>query len=175
MTDKQLADRFGTSVALLHEMVERDRMNDRTLKKFGEIFHCTLDRWSRREMLHRLAPEASTKERARIGQQIYQLERRSSRHSDLLLPIAELFGIPPQVLLKTDLTDLALSEVNRLALAEARSVNGGVKVFAGWYESATDEARTIVERVFEVDRDTPELLPGLSAIVNAFLDSHSVR
>lgn len=131
--------------------------------------------WSRRDMLHRLAPEATTKERARIGQQIYQLERRSSRHSDLLLPIADVFGIPPQVLLKTDLTELALSEVNRLALAEARSVNGGVKVFAGWYDSATDEARAIVERVFEVDRDAPDLLLGLSAIVNAFLDSHSAR
>lgn len=64
MTDKQLADRFGTSIALLHKMVERDRMNDRTLKKFGEIFHCTLDQLRRPEGLvvepHKVRPVVMT-------------------------------------------------------------------------------------------------------------------
>ncbi|WP_201697556.1 helix-turn-helix domain-containing protein [Paraburkholderia hiiakae] len=64
LTDKQLADCFGTSVALLHEMVERDRMSDKTLKKFGEIFRCTLDQLRRPEGLvvepHKVRPVAMT-------------------------------------------------------------------------------------------------------------------
>jgi transcriptional regulator with XRE-family HTH domain len=49
--------------------------------------------WSRSDMLRRLCPNADGRERARVSQQVYQLERRSSRRSELLLPIADLFGI----------------------------------------------------------------------------------
>ncbi len=56
--------------------------------------------WSRGDMLRRLCADATAKERARVGQQVYQLERRS----ELLLPISELFGIAPHVLVNHDLT-----------------------------------------------------------------------
>ncbi|MFC4705868.1 MULTISPECIES: helix-turn-helix domain-containing protein [Paraburkholderia] len=51
MTEGQLAERFGTSASLLQQMIERDRMSDRTLKKFVPIFHCTLDQLRRPEGL----------------------------------------------------------------------------------------------------------------------------
>jgi transcriptional regulator with XRE-family HTH domain len=51
MTDKYVADGFGTSVELLTRMIGQDRMSDRVLKKFAQIFHCSLDQLRRPEGL----------------------------------------------------------------------------------------------------------------------------
>jgi transcriptional regulator with XRE-family HTH domain len=41
MTEKQLAERYGTSSSLLQRMTENDALSDKTLDKFAVIFHCT--------------------------------------------------------------------------------------------------------------------------------------
>jgi len=47
MTDKQLAEQFGTSETLLQKMIKAEHLSDKTLRKFGRIFHCTEDQLRR--------------------------------------------------------------------------------------------------------------------------------
>lgn len=127
--------------------------------------------WTRSEMLKRLCPNANGKERARVSQQVYQLERRS----ELLLPISELFGIAPSVLLNRDLTSLTLPEVKLLRDDPNSPVPGDLIAIAGRFALATGEARAIVEKVIAVDRDHPQLVPKLSVILDAYLDGVRVH
>lgn len=126
--------------------------------------------WSRSDMLRRLSPGASSKERARVSQQVYQLERRSSRRSELLLPISDILGIAPNVLLNRDLTGMSLTEVNLLRPDASAPVPGELIAMAGRLATVTDEARAIVDKVFVLDRDQPQSVSKLSIIVDAFLD-----
>jgi len=121
-------------------------------------------------MLRRLCPNANGKERARVSQQVYQLERRSPRRSELLLPISDLFGIASSVLLNRDLRGLTLNEVQLLRSDPDAPVPGELIALAGRFATATDEARAIIEKMFVVDRDNPQLLAKLSIIVDAYLD-----
>ncbi|MDR6373920.1 hypothetical protein [Paraburkholderia caledonica] len=126
--------------------------------------------WTRGEMLKRLCPNASGNERARVSQQVCQLERRSSRRSELLLPISELFGIAPSVLLNRVLTSLTLEEV-RLLRDDPNSLLLGQLIAIAWrFALATGEARSIVEKAITADRDQPYLVPKLSVIVDAYLE-----
>lgn len=62
MTEKQLAERYGTSVSLLRQMTESQMLSDRTLDKLGVIFHCTRDQLRRPDGLvvepHKVRPTA---------------------------------------------------------------------------------------------------------------------
>jgi hypothetical protein len=122
--------------------------------------------WSRSDMLRRLCPGASSKDRARVSQQVYQLERRS----ELLLPISEVLGIAPHILLNRDLTGMTLSEVKLLRPDSDAPVPGDLIALAGRIATATVEARAIVDKVFALDRDQPHSVVKLSIIVDAFLD-----
>ncbi|HEX7937031.1 MAG TPA: hypothetical protein VF573_28695 [Paraburkholderia sp.] len=104
-----------------------------------------------------------------MSQQLYQLERRSSRRSELLLPISELFGIAPSVPLNRDLTSLTLAEVKLLRDDPNSPVPGELIAIAGRFALATGEARAIVEKIIAMDHDQPHLVPKLSVIVDAFL------
>jgi hypothetical protein len=105
-----------------------------------------------------------------LSQQVYQFERRASRRSELLLPISDLLGIAPSVLLNRDLRGLTLNEVQLLRSDPDAPVPGELIAIAGRFATATDEARAIIEKVFVVDRDNPQLLVKLSIIVDAYLD-----
>ncbi|GAB7525401.1 hypothetical protein [Paraburkholderia sp. 2C] len=131
--------------------------------------------WSRSDMLRRLCPNATARQRARVGQQVYQLERRSSRRSELLLPVSELFGIALHVLLNRDLTAMTLREVKLLRVDVGVPVPGELIAIAGRFATATVEARSIVDKVFALDRDRPQSLAKLSIIVDAYLDGIRVR
>ncbi|WP_176080613.1 hypothetical protein [Paraburkholderia tropica] len=164
----------------LHARIRGRRLFEGCVMSFGEnVKHIRhLLGWTRSEMLKRLCPNANGKERARVSQQVYQLERRSSRRSELLLPISGLFGIAPSVLLNRDLTSLTLPEVKLLRADPNSPVPGDLIAIAGRFALATGEARAIVEKVIAVDRDHPQLVPKLSVILDAYLDSvrtHSRR
>jgi transcriptional regulator with XRE-family HTH domain len=51
LSDRQLAEQFGTTEARLQEMIKADHLSDKTLRKFGKIFHCTEDQLRRPEGL----------------------------------------------------------------------------------------------------------------------------
>jgi hypothetical protein len=101
---------------------------------------------------------------------VYQLERRSSRRSELLLPISEVLGIAPHILLNRDLTGMTLNEVKLLRPDSDAPVPGELIALAGRIATATVEARAIVDKVFALDRDQPHSVVKLSIIVDAFLD-----
>ncbi|CAB3810098.1 hypothetical protein LMG28688_07152 [Paraburkholderia caffeinitolerans] len=131
--------------------------------------------WSRSDMLRRLAPHASGRERARISQQVYQLERRASRRSDLLLSISEVFGIAPNILLNHDLTGLTLAEVKLLRPDADAPMPGELLALTSRFAAASDEARVIIDKVFAVDRDYPQLIGKLLIMVDVFLDGRVPR
>lgn len=77
--------------------------------------------------------------------------------------------------LNRDLTGLTLGEVKLLRSDPDAPVPGELIAIAGRFATATDEARAIVEKVFAVDRDSPQLLAKRSIIVDAYLDGVRVQ
>ncbi|QUO23812.1 hypothetical protein KEH57_09405 [Burkholderia cenocepacia] len=126
--------------------------------------------WSRTELVRRLYPTLNPEECARLGQQIYQLERRSSRRSGLLVPLAHLFGLSPDLLINNDLTKITMEELACLqAGVEIHGVPGQWAAMAHEIATATEPARSIIDKVIDLDRRVPDTLPLLSSVVDGYL------
>ncbi|MEB2499518.1 helix-turn-helix domain-containing protein [Burkholderia cenocepacia] len=126
--------------------------------------------WSRLELVRRLYPTLKPEECARLGQQIYQLERRSSRRSGLLVPLAHLFGLSPDLLINNDLTKITMEELASLqAGIEIHGVPGQWAAMAHEIATATEPARSIIDKVIDLDRRVPDTLPLLSSVVDGYL------
>jgi transcriptional regulator with XRE-family HTH domain len=131
--------------------------------------------WKRGDLVDRLGPKAKGRDRAKLGQQVYQLERRASRHSELLLPLADAFGIAPDLLLNRDLTSLTLAEMRLLREDAAAPVPNDLLVPAERFVLATDGTRTMIEKIVAADRDNPAGVRRLSIIVDVYLDDVRAR
>jgi hypothetical protein len=87
-----------------------------------------------------LFDNADDKNRARDGQQTYQIERRSSPHSELLI-LTTVLNIAPGVLVNHNLTGLSLNELRLLQDDADASFPGDLKAIAGKFTTATQGAR----------------------------------
>lgn len=139
---------------------------------FGEnVQHMrVLPGWKRGDLVDRLGPKAKGRDRAKLGQQVYQLERRASRHSELLLPLAEVFGIAPDLLLNRDLTSLTLEEMRLLREDVVAPIPNDLLALAERFVLATDGTRTMIDKIVTADRDNPAVVKRLSTIVDVYLD-----
>jgi hypothetical protein len=120
--------------------------------------------------LSRMFPDANGAERARIRQQLYRLEGRPERHSVLLLPLARLFGIAPDVLLNDDLSTITLEELDALRVdAIGKSLPKDLIALAEQISAASESARAVVRKVLILDHTRPARIETLNILLNDIL------